>query len=120
MAICLWGFASEQQLANDYDSWIAPHDFCHYVWHDFAAPCEKTDHGDELRLKLMKESNRRDLKEEIAAWNITGAELHKIAPAFGSNIHRVAYRMKQAMDPNNVANPTRFIDLEAMEPEENP
>jgi len=103
-------------LANDYDPWIAPHDFCHYALNDFAAPCEKTDEGDELRLKLMKDSARRDIEEQIAAWNVTGADLHRMAPAFGSNIHRIAYRIKEAMDPNNVANPTRYINLEAMEP----
>lgn len=102
-------------LANDYDSWIAPHDLGHCVLNDFAAPCEKTDEGDVMRLNLMKETAKRDIEEQIATWNITGADVGRMAPAFGSNIHLIAAKIKKALDPNNVTNPTRLIDIDRME-----
>jgi hypothetical protein len=102
-------------LANDYDPWIAPHDFSHYALNDFAAPCEKTDEGDELRRKIQLESAMLDLQGQIATRNVSGADLNMVAPAFGTNIHLVAARIKKSFDPYNVANPTRLINMEALQ-----
>ena len=35
-----------------------------------------------------------------------------------NNVHLFFARIKKALDPNNIANPTRVIDMEAMEKEE--
>ena len=32
-----------------------------------------------------------------------------------ANIHFIVAKIKKALDPNNVANPTRFINMEKME-----
>jgi hypothetical protein len=37
-----------------------------------------------------------------------------IDPAKVTKTVLIAARIKQALDPNNVANPTRFIDMETM------
>jgi hypothetical protein len=44
------------------------------------------------------------------------AALHKTGKAF-SNTHKIAAGLKKALDPNDVANPTRFIDVKALEEE---
>jgi hypothetical protein len=40
-----------------------------------------------------------------------------MGPSF-SNYHRPLAKIKKAFDPSNVSNPTRFIDIAAMEREE--
>jgi len=37
-----------------------------------------------------------------------------IDPAKAAKTVLIAARIKQALDPNNVANPTRFMDMETM------
>jgi hypothetical protein len=35
--------------------------------------------------------------------------------SLGHSSHKITAKIKKALDPNLVANPTRFIDMEAME-----
>ena len=56
----------------------------------------------------------RDVKDSITQYSagITAAE--RIGPTF-ANFHIIVARIKKALDPNNVANPTRLINMEKME-----
>ena len=53
------------------------------------------------------------VKGQAAGFIITGAA-HRIGPAF-ANYHLILARIKRALDPENIANPTRLIDMERME-----
>lgn len=37
----------------------------------------------------------------------------RIGPSF-ANFHLILAKIKEVLDPNNIANPIRFIDIEAM------
>ncbi len=40
--------------------------------------------------------------------------MNKVGPSY-ANIHLPLIEIKRALDPNNVANPTRFINVEEVE-----
>ena len=45
---------------------------------------------------------------------VYGGPANRVGPAF-ANYHLILGKVKEALDPSNVANPTRVIDMEAME-----
>ena len=55
-------------------------------------------------------ANRKEgiisLASGMTTLNITGRDY--------ANVHMIMYHIKEALDPNNIANPTRLIDMEAM------
>ncbi len=52
--------------------------------------------------------------QRINEHRITGGPAHRFGPVF-ANFHLILAKIKKALDPNNVANPTRIIDMEEME-----
>ena len=95
-------------------AWVLPFDFCHFGGADNAGPYEKTE---EIAKKILQEgmeqlggdlkSSKVTFEDAIAPVNFTGASFN--------NFHLPIAKIKKAFDPNNVSNPTRFIDMEAME-----
>jgi len=90
-------------LDCDHPDWVAPFDFSHFALSETDYPREKTDeldltHGRGM-LVMYKPVNER-------------------GPAF-STLTRIFAGIKRTLDPNNIANPGRFIDMEKLEPAQN-
>jgi hypothetical protein len=86
-------------LDCNHPDWIAPFDFSHFALAETDYPREKTDendlvHGQGIML-MYKPINER-------------------GPGF-ANLALIVARIKKALDPNNVANPGRLIDMEILE-----
>jgi len=86
-------------LDSDHPDWIAPFDFSHFALSETDFPREKTDevdlvHGQGILL-MYKPINER-------------------GPAFAT-LSKVVSRIKKALDPHNVSNPGRLIDMERVE-----
>lgn len=98
-------------LDANHADWILPMDFCHQALGEVDYTFEKTEEicakVQESFVELMR-ADRKDKTITLA----TAMSLQNLAgPAF-SNVHHITARIKDAIDPNNVANPGRFIDME--------
>lgn len=96
--------------------WILPYDFCHFatVENDFLI--EKSEDSGKVIRKLGREAVKQEIKDQMPGIYAAMAPFHRIGKNF-SNTHLIAAGIKAALDPNNVANPTRFIDIEAIKRE---
>lgn len=110
-----------KRLIPDHDdlaAWIVPIDLGHFAMHAvFAAPGagDKSKEAEEAMKAWQMAAFPKILKEQVAEAGVIGGPLHMVAPAFGSCQHTMAEKIKKALDPKNVANPGRFINVEAME-----
>jgi len=100
-------------LDSDHASWILPMDFCHQALHEADYIFEKTvDVCETVQQSFVEliRANRQEgvisLASGMTTLNITGRDY--------ANVHLLMYRIKGALDPNNIANPTRLIDMEGM------
>jgi len=92
-----------------------PFDFGHNAITEVDVLSEKSTE----RAKLMKEGLMPEMMERIledGTPNLLAINLpmNQIGHLF-CNVHLLFGKIKKALDPNNVANPTRIIDMEAME-----
>ncbi len=62
----------------------------------------------------MGELIRYDRQNSIISLTSSMAPLNVVGRDF-ANVHLLVAKIKKAIDPNNVANPTRLIDMEKME-----
>jgi len=53
------------------------------------------------------------LQTQTAAFPIVLSPQNLTGPAL-ANVHLITGKIKKSLDPNNIANPTRLIDMEAM------
>ena len=100
-------------LDSNHPAWIAPYDFAHYALTETDFPREKTDENDRILGQAMVESSIRCVKEQVASGLVSGAPANVTGPAF-ANFHLILAKIKSTLDPNNVANPTRIIDMDKM------
>ena len=63
--------------------------------------------------RLLAEGLRKNVRDSIASHAITASPYNMVGPTF-ANVHSVAAKIKKDLDPNNVANPTRLVDMEAL------
>jgi hypothetical protein len=56
----------------------------------------------------------QDIEGQTIEFSSCIAPANRIGPAF-ANFHLILAKIKGALDPINVANPTRLIDMEKME-----
>jgi len=101
-------------LDADHSDWILPFDFCHQALGEVDYTFEKTEEVCEIVQASMAELIKDDRKNKIISLASGMASLSMTGVDF-ANIHLVVGKIKKALDPNNVANPTRFINIEAME-----
>jgi len=101
-------------LDADRSDWILPFDFCHQALGEVDYTFEKTEEFCEIVQRSMAEIIREDRKNKIISLASGMASLSMIGPDF-ANIHLIVAKIKKALDPNNVANPTRLINMEKME-----
>ncbi len=104
-------------LDCDRPALIMSYDFGHFTSAEADFPHEKTPEACQAVLKSASETIAQDMKRQIIEFNSCLAPANRIGAAF-ANFHLIVARIKQALDPNNVANPTRFIDMEKIEPQD--
>ena len=90
-----------------------PGSFSRAAFTEFDMLNEKSEEGDEVTKKRMGFAVERCIKNsQIEAAAVLNVD--KVGPAF-YNVHKILGRIKKQLDPNNVANPTRLLDMDAME-----
>ena len=101
-------------LDCDHPALIVSYDFSHFASVEADFPHEKTDEACQAVLKSATESIAQDMKNQVIEFTGCLAPSDRIGAAF-ANFHLIVAKIKKALDPNNVANPTRFIDMEKIE-----
>ena len=59
---------------------------------------------------MAKEATAAEINEGVPGYMTQAAPLHQTG-SFFANTHLIAAKIKKALDPNDVANPSRFINL---------
>jgi len=101
-------------LDCDYSDWIAPYDLGHCALAEVDFAHEKTDEICRTVLAAAADTISREMKNQIAGFSSCVAPADRTGPAF-ANPHLILAKIKKALDPNNVANPKRLIDIEVIE-----
>ena len=65
-------------------------------------------------VKSAGEQIAREMAEGAVQYTSGIAPANRVGPAY-ANFHLILYKIKKALDPKNVANPTRLINISAME-----
>ena len=95
---------------------MAPYDFGHFALAEMDVPREKLDESDVIAVGgILKDVITKSAEAQIPAFLLSTSSYDRTGAAF-ANIHLLVARVKRALDPNNVANPTRLINMEKMEP----
>jgi len=102
---------------NGQSAWVLPFDFCHFAGGGIDLPHEKIDEVCQVVMKEAMDWLEHDIREGICAFTTSLAPANVVGPSF-ANYHIPLAKIKRAIDPNNVANPPRFIDVQRMEREE--
>ena len=105
-------------LDSEHSDWVLAYDLCHFASAEIDFPHEKTDEACKASVKSATETIFTDLKEGVVEFTTCVAPANRVGPAY-ANYHLVLAKIKKGLDPNNVANPTRLIDIERMEKEKN-
>jgi hypothetical protein len=103
-------------LDSYHADWVISYDFGHFASaeNDFLA--EKDDETGVGMRRLASERIKQEVTQGLPGMYAEMGIFHKTGKVF-ANTHLIAAGIKKALDPNNVANPTRFIDIEGMEKE---
>jgi len=101
-------------LDYDHSDWVATYDFGHSALAESDFPHEKTDEVCQAVLQSAVDAIARDLKERAFQYTSALARADRVGPVY-ADYHLFLTPIKKALDPNNVANPTRLVDLEAWE-----
>jgi len=97
-------------LDSDHPAWVAPYDFAHHALAETDFPREKTDENDLKLLQALVEAATLCINSQVLGGLTSVGPGSIIWPAF-PNYRLILPRIKQALDPYNVANPTRLIDV---------
>jgi len=98
-------------LDSNHPAWVAVYDLAHHALAETDFPREKTDENDRILAQALGEASIQRINNDRLN---PGAPANRFGPIF-TNYHLILAKIKKALDPNNVANPTRIIDMEAME-----
>ncbi len=97
-------------LDSGHSDWITAYDLCHFAAGEVDFPHDKTEETCRAVIANSNEIINRDMKEGFPELSVAVAPANRVGTAF-ANFHRVLSQLKRALDPNNVANPSRFIDM---------
>jgi hypothetical protein len=101
-------------LDHDHCDWLLAYDFCHFASAEIDFPHEKTEEICQAVLNSAAETIAQDMEEQVIEFTTCVTPANRTGLAY-ANLHLILSRIKKALDPHNVANPTRFIDMEKME-----
>jgi len=97
--------------------WVAPIDLGHFTALEMYGVGGKRGPDVEREMKPAHiDVFERQMKSKAMPLELVMAP-HVTGPAF-ANFHRLTAKIKKSLDPNTVANPTRFIDMLAVENDE--
>jgi len=89
-------------------------DFGRTAYAEMGVIGENSDECRDLMLSITQEITEEGLREQRPGM-YNHRQVDMAGPAF-SNVHILLGKIKKSMDPNNLANPTRTINLDVMEP----
>jgi hypothetical protein len=96
-------------------AWVTPYDLGHYALAEVDFPRQKTDEDDlNAARPLLVDSIKKNVQQGITPHGL-GATPYNLNGAAFANIHLIVAEIKRALDPNNIANPRRLVDMEAVE-----
>ncbi|MFC2068046.1 hypothetical protein ACFLTP_03425, partial [Chloroflexota bacterium] len=102
-------------LDTGHPCWIAPYDFGHAACLEvYGAGGQRGEEAEKIFYPVQREVMTRQFKERSVELMMAMLPQNIVGPAF-NNIHQITAQIKKALDPNYVANPTRFIDMEGMD-----
>ncbi len=102
-------------LDNDHPAWVAPYDLGHYAVAEMDIPRQKVEETDAIAVTgIVGDVLGTSQELGIPGYFIAFAPYNRSGPSF-ANIHLLTAKIKQALDPNNVANPTRLINMDKMD-----
>ena len=101
-------------LDSGHPVWSVSYDFGHFATAEVDFPREKTDEADLVFGQALEEAITLGAQERTIGFVSGLWRVHKIGPAFG-NFQLMLANVKSILDPNNVANPTRLIDMDKIE-----
>ena len=101
-------------LDCDHPSLIVSYDFSHFAHVSSEFPHEKTEEACQAALAMAREIAGQDMKDQIIGFTSCLAPAERTGPAY-ANFHLILAQIKKALDPNNVANPSRLINMEKIE-----
>jgi hypothetical protein len=78
---------------------------------------EKTEEVCRAESRCIYDSVRRNIKDGVISGVVGVSPMDKVGPSF-ANIHLPLAKIKKGIDPNNVANPTRLINMDEVNVDE--
>jgi glycolate oxidase len=105
-------------LDSEHSDWVLAYDLCHFASAEIDFPHEKTDEVCKVALDSARDTIFADLEEGVVEFTGCVAPANRTGPVY-ANFHMILAKIKKGLDPNNVANPTRLIDIDRMEKEKN-
>ena len=101
-------------LDSNHSDWVSAYDLCHFASAELDFPHERTDEVCKAVVMNAVEVISQDMKDQITEFTSCIAPANRTGTAFG-NFHLILAEIKRGLDPNNAANPTRFIDMDKVE-----
>jgi len=101
-------------LDSNHPAWVTPYDFGHFALSEMDVPREKNEEMDKVAVQgIIKEMISSSERDGITAYMALTAPYDRVGPSF-NNIQEVVGRIKSALDPHNVANPTRLVNMDKL------
>jgi hypothetical protein len=93
-------------------AWVHPYDFGHNALLEIDFPRQKTDDDDMNVVRpLLTDGIKKNVQQGIASHAIAAIPYNFTGKSF-ANVHLMMAKIKRSLDPNNIANPSRLVDME--------